>query len=164
MGKALDSVRAPELQFLLLGTAGTGKTHTAKTIVTQVRQLFQDFHAVLTVAFSGVAAANLGSGSQTIDSIFHTNSQDAAKDIVGDQLDRLVHTLRAVKLIVIDEISAVGALQFSIIAKRCQQVGRVLWRERFLREPPEDLGTFGGFGILLMGDFAQLPPVLSSTL
>ena len=162
--KALDSVRAPELQFLLLGTAGTGKTHTAKTSVTQVRQLFQDFHAVLTVAFSGVAAANLGSGSQTIDSIFHTNSQDAAKDIVGDQLDRLVHTLRAVKLIVIDEISTVGASQFSIIAKRCQQVGRVLWRERFLREPPEDLGTFGGFGILLMGDFAQLPPVLSSTL
>ena len=64
-----------------------------------MRHLFEDFHAVLTIAFSGVAAANLGSGSQTVDSIFHTNSQDAAKDIVGDQLDRLVHTLRSVDIL-----------------------------------------------------------------
>ena len=43
-------------------------------------------------------------------------------------------------------------------------MGRVLWRERFRRNPPEDLGTFGGIGIVLMGDFAQLPPMLSSSL
>jgi DNA replication protein DnaC len=146
--KAPDSVRAPELQFLLLGTAGTGKTHTAKAGVTQVRQLFHDFHAVLTIAFSGVAAANLGSGSQTIDSIFHTNSQDAAKDIVGDQLDRLVRTLRAVKLIVIDEISTVGASQFAIIARRCLRWGVCCGENAFLesrRKTLEPLVASGYF-------------------
>ena len=162
--RAPDSVSAPGLEFLLLGTAGTGKTHTAKAGITKVRHVFQDFNAVLTVAFSGVAAANLGSGSRTIDSVFHTNTEDAAKDLVGDALDHLVNALRSVRLVLIDEISTVGAAQFAIVARRLQQVGRVLWRERFRRDPPEDLGTFGGMGVVLMGDFAQLPPVLSSSL
>jgi hypothetical protein len=162
--QAPDSVSAPRLEFLLLGTAGTGKTHTAKAGITRVRHVFHNINAVLTVAFSGVAAANLGSGSRTIDSIFHTNTEDAAKDLVGNALDLLVSTVRSARLLVIDEISTVGAAQFAIIAKRLQQVGRVLWRERFRREPPEDLGTFGGIGVVLMGDFAQLPPVLSSIL
>ena len=45
-----------------------------------------------------------------------------------------------------------------------QQVARVLWRRRFRSPPPDDLGPFGGIGVLLMGDFAQLPPVLSTSL
>ena len=159
-----DSACALALEFLLLGTAGIGKTHTAKTAITKVQQRFQFFDAVLTLAFSGVAAANLGSGSRTIDSVFHRNTDDAAKDLTGDNLDRLVTALRDVRLLVFDETSNVGAAQFGIVGKRLQQVGRVLWRERFRREQPDDLGAFGGVGVVLMGDFAQLPPVLSSTL
>ena len=161
---APDSVSAPSLEFLLLGTAGTGKTHTAKAAITNMRLLFQNFRAVLTMAFSGVAAANLGSGSCTLDSVFHTNAAEASQELVGDSLDRLVDTLRPVRLIVIDEISTVGAGQFAIIAKRLRQAARVFYRERFNTAPPDDLGSFGGFGIMLMGDFAQLPPVLSSSL
>jgi hypothetical protein len=70
---APDSVSAPCLEFLLLGTAGTGKTHTAKTAITDLRLLFQHFRAVLTMAFSGVAAAlhhRFG---------FHTNSGGKSK-------------------------------------------------------------------------------------
>ena len=160
---APDSVSAPSLEFLLLGTAGTGKTHTAKAAITYARLLFQNFRSVLTLAFSGVAVVNLGSGSCTIDSIFHTNGADASQDLVGESLDRLVDALRPVRFIVIDEISTVGAAQFAIIAKRLTQAARVLYRERFRRDPPDDLGPFGGFGIML-GDFAQLPPVLSSSL
>jgi len=60
---------------------------------------------VMTLAFSGVAAANLGSGARTIDSVFHTNQENAgAVDLVGDQLDKLVEVLWRVRLIVIDEI------------------------------------------------------------
>ena len=93
----------PALKLLILGTAGTGKTHTVKAAIGKVRQIFGCFSSVLTVAFSGVAAANLGSGACTIDSIFHTNATDAASDLAGEKLDKLVETLREVKLIVIDK-------------------------------------------------------------
>ena len=148
---APGSASVPPLEFLLLGTAGTGQTHTAKTGIAKVRQVFQIFDAVVTLAFSGVAAANLGSGSQTIDSVFHTNTVEAAQDLKGPALDSFVGILRPVRLIFIDEISTVGVAQFGIIAKRLQQVGRVLWRERFGGEPPENLGAFGGFPLVLMG-------------
>ena len=144
-------------------TAGFSKTHTAKVAIRQVRRLFGRYRSVLTLAFSAVAAANLGGGAQTIDSIFHTNSQDALEDLIGDRLDRLVAELRRVELVLIDEISTVGAAQLEIINRRLQQVSRVVHREQFGMEPPDDMGAFGSFGVVLMGDFAQLPPVLASS-
>ena len=50
--------------------------------------------------------------ASTIDNVFHTNSAAASEDITGENLDRLVSQLRDVKLIVIDEISTVGAAEF----------------------------------------------------
>ena len=38
-------------------------------------------------------------------------------------------------------------------------VAKALWTH-----PPDSLGGFGGLGVVLMGDFAQLLPVLSSSL
>jgi hypothetical protein len=45
-----------------------------------------------------------------------------------------------------------------------QQVSRVVHREQFGTNPPDNLGRFGSCGVVLMGDFAQLPPVLASSL
>ena len=47
---------------------------------------------------------------------------------------------------------------------RLDQVGKALWRERTGQAPPDDLQGFGGIGVVCMGDFAQLPPVLSTLL
>ena len=69
------SCRPPSVNTLLLGTAGTGKTHTAKLAIQQARRIFGRHGSVLTLAFSGAAAANPGGGSRTIDSVFHTNSK-----------------------------------------------------------------------------------------
>ena len=156
----------PKCRLILLGTAGTGKTHTAKICITRARRTLGSFQSVLTVAFSGVAAANLGGGASTVDSIFHTNSDSAAQDLTGSDLDELVCLLRDVELLVIDEISTLGAASFELISRRLEQVGKVLWLERFGRAQtmPNDLGGFGGIGVVLIGDFAQLPPVLSSSL
>ena len=116
------------------------------------------------MAFSGVASANLGTGSRTIDSIFHTNRGDAGEDLTGVDLDNLVEELQHVELIVIDEISTCGAASLEVVSRRMQQVARVVWRRKFKMEPPADMGAFGGVGVVLMGDFAQIPPVLSTSL
>ena len=125
--------------------------------------MFGRYDSVLTLAFSGVAAANLGGGAQTIDSVFHTNADHAIEDLVGDQLDWLVARLRRVELLLVDEISTVGAAQLEIINRRLRQVSRVVHREQFGTEPPDNVGSFGSIGVVLMGDLAQLPPVLAST-
>ena len=67
----------PSLRLLVLGTAGTGKTHTAKIAINEVRRRFLSLDSVVTMASAGVAAVNLGSGAKTIDSI-STNVGDAA--------------------------------------------------------------------------------------
>ena len=83
--------------MLLLGTAGTGKTYTAKIGITEVRLLLGSYESVLTMALSGVASANLGTGARTIDSIFHTNRAEAAEDLKGPELDVLVDELGCVE-------------------------------------------------------------------
>jgi len=162
IGRSLTA--PPLLRMILLGTAGTGKTHTAKLTISKARRTFGSFHSVLTVAYSGVAASNLGDGARTVDSIFHTNTEDAANDLAGEALDKLVETLCHVQLLVIDEVSTLGAPAFEIMSRRFEQVGKVLWRNRTGCKPPDSLGGFGGIGVLLIGDFAQLPPVNSSSL
>jgi hypothetical protein len=159
-----QALPAPSLRLLLLGTAGTGKTHAAKVAITKVRRTLGSFQSVMTVAFSGVAAANLGGGARTVDSIFHTNSDNAVQDLIGEKLDDLVKILRDVEMLVLDEVSTIGAGSYEIISRRLEQVGKVLWRERYGTRAPDDLGSFGGIGVVLIGDFAQLPPVLSSSL
>ena len=154
----------PLLRMLLLGTAGTGKTYTAKLAIARARRTFGSFHLVLTVAYSGAAAANLGDGARTVDSVFHTNTEHAAEDLTGEALDKIVLAFRHVQLLVIDEVSTVGAPAFEIISRRLEQVGKVLCRERHGHRAPDSLGGFGGIGVVLIGDFAQLPPVLSSSL
>ena len=108
--------------------------------------------------------ANLGSGATTIDSIVHTNVVNAAEDLTGDRLDELTDLLQDVQLLVIDEVSTCGAAAFEIVSRRMQQVARVLWRRQFGTSPPEEMEPFGGIGVVLMGDFAQLPPVLATSL
>ena len=96
--------------------------------------------------------------------MFRTNRADAVADLTGDALDNLVSDLESVELLVIDEISTCGAAPLEVVSRRMQQVARVLWRRRFRCPPPDEMGPFGGIGVLLMGDFAQLPPVLSTSL
>ena len=72
----------PSLHLLLLGTAGTGKTLTAKLAIAKARRTFGSFHSVLTVAYSGVAAANLGDGARTVDNTFSTQTQNTLRTIL----------------------------------------------------------------------------------
>ena len=63
-----------------------------------------------------------------MDSVFHTNMGTATRDLSGEALDKAIALLCHVQLLVIDEISIVGAAQFEIICRRLEQVGKILWR------------------------------------
>ena len=64
-----DPSHPPPLRMLLLGTVGTGKTYTAKAGITEARLMLESRDSALTMSFTGVAAANLGVGAKTIDSV-----------------------------------------------------------------------------------------------
>ena len=162
--KTHESRFGPKLRLMVLGTAGTGKTYTAKLAIDEVRRQFGSYESVVTMAFSGIAAANLGAGATTIDSIYHTNAAGSEEDLTGQRLDSLWDTLKGVELLVIDEISTCGACALEIVNRRMKQLTCMYWRKVLNRSPPEELPPFGGIGVILMGDFAQLPPVLSSSL
>ena len=64
----------PSFRPMALGTVGAGDTHTAIIAIHDVRKRLRSYGSVDTMAFAGVAAANLGSGATTIDSIPHTRT------------------------------------------------------------------------------------------
>ena len=73
---------------------------------------------------------------------------DPIPPLAGDALTRLQKTFENCKLIVIDEKSMIGAVTLYQIHKRlCEAF------------PKKANKPFGGMSMLMMGDFAQLPPV-----
>jgi hypothetical protein len=108
---------SPPLRCLVLGTAGTGKTFTLRCAVEAARLVFNTYDSVLLVAHTGVAAANMGGGAATINSVFKLTGKSLDDDLDGDKLNELVDKLALTKLVVIDEISTVGAAQFEMISR-----------------------------------------------
>jgi hypothetical protein len=153
----------PPLRLVVLGTAGTGKTFTTKCAVAAARLAFGDFDAVAMVAHTGVAAANMGSGATTIDRLFNLGGDKSEEDLSDQALDSLVESLKNVKLLVIDEVSTVGAAQFEMIHRRLEQVNDYMCQLKLPGRAPST-ADFGNFGLLLVGDFGQLPPVCASSL
>ena len=77
------------------------------------------------------------------------------EDLTRYALDNIVCELQSVELLVIGEVSTCGAAPLEVVSRRMQQVACVLWRRRFRRPPPGDLGPFGGIDALLIGDFVK---------
>jgi ATP-dependent DNA helicase PIF1 len=68
----------------------------------------------------------------------------------------------------------VGSAQFFAVSERLELVARTLWRRRHRRNrlgpdgrlegEPATFGGFGGVGVIIVGDFAQIPPIGDSSL
>ena len=89
-----------------------------KCAVESAKAIFKSFDSALLVALTGVAAANMGGGAATINAVFKFASNNMEEDLEGDRLNELVERLSQTKLVIIDEISTVGAAQLEMISRR----------------------------------------------
>lgn len=123
--------------ILLTGGGGVGKSHLIRFLAKYIPDL------VLT-ASTGIAGVNID--GDTIDSFmgFSPDEDSNRKPLSAS----LVEKLRALKILLIDEVSMIRSDKLDAIDRRLRQA-------RLINKP------FGGVQVILAGDFCQLPPVVN---
>ncbi len=139
------------------GEAGTGKTYTLKQRIIEAKEKVSNgkgrYYGSL-CATTGIAAVNLSGG--TGDSVSTINSELRFFDTENLQdryAERKLHeALEKVAQkganLVVDELSMMEALQLDLIYQAMLEVNELSFIQRR-----------GGLGLVLSGDFCQLPPV-----
>ena len=140
---------------ILSGRAGCGKTFVVKCIQKFIRDnnCKQGF---LKLAAPTGAAAFLIKGT-TLHALFdlpvHLSFHLELPALTGSRLQNLQETFENTEILIIDEMSMVGQYMLYQINERLKQA-----------KPNKSTIAFAGVSIVLMGDFAQLPPVTDSPL
>ena len=149
-----DEAKRPEpLKLIVQGGAGVGKSHTLNTIIKFIVDTYGVNSNILkTAAPTGTAAFAID--GKTLHDLLQIpvakQANQAMDDLTGDALMRLQMKMEGTKVLVIDEMSMISPGFLYKMHRRLQ--------EAFpnCKDKP-----FGGVTIILLGDFAQLPPVLS---
>ncbi len=128
------------------GRAGTGKTYVIKKRIEE-----DPFYGVL-CATTGIAAVNMsgstGNSVTTINSLLrYFNTESLEEAFVQRRLHRQLKRIRK-KNLVLDEVSMMEAAQLNPIVDALDEIN-----------DHKDMERRGGLGLVLTGDFAQLPPV-----
>lgn len=138
----------------LMGGAGCGKTYLA-------RQLVEQLPGVELAATTGIAAINLG--GTTVNSLlgyFDTASLQEAwmSGRLRARLGKLWQT--GTKVIVLDEVSMLDGDQLTFLKQAIDETNtkEYVLKSRAQQEWEAEAGT-PSLKLLLVGDFAQLPPV-----
>ncbi|MBI2484290.1 AAA family ATPase [Candidatus Uhrbacteria bacterium] len=142
--QALDILKTGSSVFLT-GEPGSGKTHTVNAYISWLRS--HDISVAVT-ASTGIAATHIG--GRTVHSFAGIGIKTAltAQDVLRiAKNDRVAKRIRAISVLVIDEISMLSARTLGMIEQVCRAVRQ------------SDL-PFGGLQAVLVGDFFQLPPVV----
>ena len=147
------SFRPKPFHIFISGGAGTGKSHLVRTIVQTVQNILnigqnKDDIVVMVCAYTGVAAFNIE--GHTLHSAFNLPTEESKKDdyirLSNQQLAQMRSKLGNLCLLMIDEISMVGADHLFIIHKRLCEI--------MTSDEP-----FGSVSVLAIGDLSQLAPV-----
>lgn len=155
--KTQNNTAKPPYIFLT-GGAGTGKSQLIKCITHELHKSFSkiaespDDMTILLVAYTGTAAFNIhGQTIHSAFSIFNPSSQ--YKPLGEEQLNTLRAKYCSLQLVIIDEISMVDQNMLLYIHGRLQQIKR-----------SHNMHVFGNVGILAVGDFYQIQPVIGRPL
>lgn len=141
--EALDIMKSGA-SVLLTGPAGSGKTFL---LTKYIGYLKENNVAVAVTASTGIAATHIG--GRTIHSWCGMGIEE---DMTPEQLsvlkkkDYLAKSVAFTKVLIIDEISMLGARQLDLVDRICKMF-------------KEDNRPFGGMQVIFCGDFFQLPPV-----
>jgi ATP-dependent exoDNAse (exonuclease V) alpha subunit len=142
----LDQTRAlkvlsSENNVFLTGGAGTGKS-------TVISEFIKNCESVAVLASTGTAAILLR--GRTFHSFFGLGIMEGGSDAVVERALKhrgIVQRLRKTKTVLIDEISMIGA-------------NELMCAERIARRARVNSAPWGGLRVVVIGDFAQLPPVV----
>lgn len=138
---ALDLLRSGENVFLT-GGAGSGKSFLIRHFMREL-----DPKQMPILASTGAAAVLLG--GRTFHSFFGLGIMDGGPDATYERASkdkRLFARLRSVEGVIIDEVSMISGAAL-MIAEALSQKAR------------ESKLPWGGMRVIVVGDFAQLPPV-----
>ncbi len=143
---ALNILKSGRNVFLT-GQAGAGKTYVINQYIQWLRSC--DVPVAIT-ASTGIAATHIGGVT------IHSRSGIGIKDRLTDhdmeliqQKEHLHKNITKAKVLILDEISMISATTLDMIDRVVQMIRR-------------DGRPFGGLQVILVGDFFQLPPVMSS--
>jgi nucleoside-triphosphatase THEP1 len=130
----------------LTGQAGSGKTFVINKYIQWLRSCGVQ---VAITASTGIAATHIGGVT------IHSRSGIGIKDVLSDydmeliqQNERLHKNISKAKVLIIDEISMLSANTIDSVDRVVQMLRR-------------DGRPFGGLQVIFVGDFFQLPPVMS---
>lgn len=138
--KALALIDAKVPLVFVTGQAGTGKS----TFIQFLRRAIPE--GVALVAPTGVAALNVG--GVTIHSFFRFPPRVLHPDDIKRLTDNRLY--KRINMLIVDEVSMVRADVIDAM-------------DRFLRvNGPDPDRPFGGVQVVMVGDLAQLPPVVST--
>ena len=135
------------LNMILSGTAGTGKS----LVIHALTKLLGTKCKLL--APTGNAAFNIG-GDTATSQLWLPVCGKRYGDIGSKHLKTRIQPLwpKSIKYVIIDEMSMVGQVKFYFIDRRLRQI------------TGKQTELFGGLSIILVGDFAQFPPVCDTAL
>ena len=140
-----------QLLMAVFGTAGTGKSY----LIDGVHYMLQlgAPKSCRILATTGLAAHNIKGKTMHSDLCLPVGSR-GKQDLSGNRLRKLQERLNpnVVKYIVIDEISMCSQTDFYWIDQRLRQASG------------KKMQLFGGYNLIIVGDFGQLPPVGGSPL